>query len=487
MYVLSQLIKLPNEGSDLPLPWYQRACLGLISRTPCYVSFVKHPDGKGRPVPDIIVSVLNPMQWNDMLRIQCTRNDAPGVVADTFDAVEGTNIALAESITSDEGSRHFVSLICEVLDPNKRESLPSRIRKRLHDKSFEGITVERYQQRQNVIWHNVGIVERGWVIESKWKSELHRRYGAIAAEHNIDLSKAVVTVDTATRSLRFVFPHKGAKNITIEHADIPGALKAITGTFLNPELNLNLLSAVLRRGGAKPYNAIFFATAEPKNGKVVEDFSECIRKHVEALPTCFRADLEMHNGLDAARLIWARDPDTLVAPCPSHLAHDVLREKKRLPKGKIPIFFSRRFTDSVRADSIAEHIRDIAGKSGCVMLEATPPLGQAPTTIFQEVTAKMWLAEGGIVLVLGSDDRDFDPLGMNLPHEFGYLQGQCKPILLLVEGATSGALRPWSNIHGIHAPHFADAADAFDPHHPRSISKVVSAWFADFKKGRRLN
>src|SRR6266568_915908 len=316
MYVLSEMIKLPEFGDDLPLPWYQRACLGLITRTSCFVAIVESKVGQGRPVGDIIVSVLNPMEWGNMIRVQCSRDDAPGVVAQAFDVVGETNIALAESITTDEGSRHTVNLICELLGNSNLKRYLAAIRKRLKERGFEGITVEPYQNQQNVIWHDVGIVERGWVVDANWKYEVHRRYKQVAERCNIDLSKAVATVDTATRALRFVFPHKGARNISIEHADIPGALKTLTSTLLS--CDVNLLSAILRRGGAKPGNAVLLATAEPKGGQNAGDLTGRIKGQIEQIPTKFRPVLRIHSGIDATKLIFPRDPDTLVAPCPNY-------------------------------------------------------------------------------------------------------------------------------------------------------------------------
>ncbi len=482
MFILSELAKLPM-GPDLPVPWYLRSVLGFLTNTSCHVTFVEPDQGKGRPVPDIVVSVLDPVDWDTMLRVDCSRSDAPGVIEEAFEAAGDANIALAESITTDEGSKHAVTMICEIRGNGKATA--SRIKKRLKSNGFTDITIHIFQPRKNVVWADVGIVRHGWVCRTKWREEFTRRYGATAEAHNIDLSKVVATVDTATRGLRYVFPHKGARNIHIEHAVKPGALKTLTRALAGADFNL--LSAILRRGGAKPGNNVLVATAEPKAGLGTGDPSSRLREQIQRIPVKYRPIPKIHEGVEASTLIWSKDPEVLVAPCPSSLWHRVLSEKRHLPTGKVPIFLSRRFTDYNRAEMIARCIRDVAVKHGCVLLESNPEQGKAPVIIFEEVAAKMWLAEAGIVLVIDSQDKNYDALGPNLPHECGFLQGQAKPTLLLVEGRSSDALQRWSNICGIHAPRFAPEMETFDLNHPNSVSKVVEEWIASFRECRLSN
>src|SRR5580692_4139007 len=188
MFVQSGLIKLPSVSPRLPLPWYLRAGLGFLTKTRCHVAFVKCTTEKGRPVPDIVVSVLDPLSWHNMLLINCSHEDAPGVVGGAFGAVGGVNIALAESITLDEGLTHAMTLTCELTEEQNLKKVSAQIRKELALRGFKEISIRQFHKEQNVTWADIGIVTRGWICQTKWRDEFHERYGKVAEENNIDLT-----------------------------------------------------------------------------------------------------------------------------------------------------------------------------------------------------------------------------------------------------------------------------------------------------------
>lgn len=478
MQVLGDLIKLPLDRSDIPLPWWHRAPLGFQTYTKCFVSLI---EGQNRPVGDLVVSVLDPFDRKHMLRIECRRRDQPGVVAEATEIVSDFNIALAESITMQAGALHDVTLICEPVNlKNSKPVSPKAIEKKLRAARFERITVEQYPDR-HIIWSDIGEVEHGWLLRTQWKDKIMRRYGNSEQCQNIDLTKAVVSADTGERLLRFVFPYKGAKTIKIEHADRPGALNVLTQILV--KCNLNLLSTLLRRGGVKPGNAGLLAVCEPKDGNDRDESFERVKAEIENLPPEYMATLRMNDGIDGAKTISPQTPDTVVAHVPSNLIDSVRRERKGMPKGRIPIFFSRRFTNQARAEQIAKSIREVLQANGCIPLEASPENEtREQILIFLEVSAKMWNSEAAIVLVVGLEDTD--ALGINLSHEFGFFQGQTKPILLLVEGGMSDKLREWSNIYGIYAPRFANGDRAFNPAASDSIPNILERWIEGLKGER---
>ena len=96
----------------------------------------------------------------------------------------------------------------------------------------------------------------------------------------------------------------------------------------------------------------------------------------------------------------------------------------------------------------------------------------------------MWLAHAGVLLVAGLDDTD--ALGKNLPHEFGFFQGQAKPILLLVEGGLGESLRRWSNVNGVYAPRFPSDEVAISRGEAGSISSIIIDWVERLRKAQLL-
>jgi hypothetical protein len=123
-------------------------------------------------------------------------------------------------------------------------------------------------------------------------------------------------------------------------------------------------------------------------------------------------------------------------------------------------------------------IKKVLLENGCEPVEALPEPGLSNTSLPQ-VSSKMWVAKAGIMLVAGGET---EALSMNLVHEAGFLNGQGKEVLILVEEGSGPALAKWSNASGAVAPHFANGDKAFDPESPESIDKILIDWIATLKK-----
>src|SRR5947209_395346 len=124
------------------------------------------------------------------------------------------------------------------------------------------------------------------------------------------------------------------------------------------------------------------------------------------------------------------------------------------------------------------HVRNALEATNCFGVEATPELNtEMPATIFEEVAAKMWASQAGIV-VIGGVGAEMGALSMNLTHEFGFLQGQTKPTLLLVEEGSADSLHEWSNIHGVVTGRFPKDERAFKEDEHESIRTVIKDWVA---------
>jgi hypothetical protein len=144
---------------------------------------------------------------------------------------------------------------------------------------------------------------------------------------------------------------------------------------------------------------------------------------------------------------------------------------------QVPVFMSRRFAgESFRSREIARLIDKELRSRNFVPIEARPdPLDMNPTTV-EQVEARLWASDAGIVLVLDLG-QDITPLSPNLAHEYGFLHGQGKPVVFLVEKKLMRELSSsLSNIQGLVLKDFADGDDAYDPNHPQSVTARLGDW-----------
>lgn len=469
MQVLGDLIKLPFTD-DIPLPWWHRSPLGLQSKTWCYIALV---ESNKRPAPDLLVSVLNLSTLDKIMRIRSIEKDEPGVVSKLLAEIENQNlnIALAESATIQAGELHEVTLICEPANPKlpfpQKKDLSEILEKKLEDHS-----ILTYPKRE-IKWIQRGEITSGWIKNVDWREQIKATVSSDKLE-NIDLRKAVVSADTSHRVLRFVFPHKNSNTFTVEHLDHPGVLKIITDIFY--KYQLNMLSMLLRRGGAKPGNAVLVASCESLNGDKIDSFHNAIDE-LEKLPTELMIKCKLSEGVPANSTIYPKEPNSVIAHPPLDLFEKVRLIKEEIPKKQLAIFFSHRFIEDKNVKVYAEHIRTALVENSCHILEASPDNDVAgPNLIFTEVSAKLWAADAAIILV--SNINEEDPLGKNIPHEFGFMQGQAKPILLLIEGGLKNSQINWTNIDGIYAPRFPKDIVATSKENEGSLYSIVRKWIS---------
>ena len=432
MQVLGDLLNLPpNEEKGFPVPWWCRAPLGLTNDTVVYVGLtVKSED---RPVPDLIVTVLNTSHWSKMFQLDCLQTDQPGVVAEVFKSIYPLNIALTETVKMENGLHH-ITLICEPVHIEQEvEKVIQRIVEELEAQSFK-VTAKHLPPLPELTRNRIGQVEHGWITGVKCKEEIRARYPETA--NKADLSKVVVSADTESRVLRFVFPRKGAMTLTIRHADEPGALAEITKAL--KDSNLNILSALSRRGGGRGVDEIFIAVCEPEDELDVEDNRELkqrVTQNIFKIDQAFRPDITISDGRESDDMIYCRHPEEIVARVPRNLSWRVQEFKDEVngdsDHKKPLIFVSRRFVQDEAALRIAEDMNQALADNGCIRVEAPPTAGTEPTTTYTEVSSRMWAAHAGIVLITDVPDKRY--VVPNLAHELGFLLGQGKSVLMLIE------------------------------------------------------
>jgi predicted amino acid-binding ACT domain protein len=482
MQVLGGLIHIPaSEITSLPLSWWHRAPLGLINDTGVFVALTEV--SKERPVADLIVTVLDPNKWDRMFRLECSHKDKPGLVAQVFSAVYPLNIALAETVKVEKGGLHHLTLICEPASEQQdvKKEIP-RIKQILRKKGFDIQEPQPLPPLPKTIWHRAGLVEHGWVRGISWRAEIERRWSA--ESQLVDLERVVVSADTENRILRYVFPRRGAMTVRIRHADLPGALEEITKAL--QKCNLNILSALLRRGGGKGVDAELVAVCEPStSGSESCGTDDAVKNLQSQINQKFRPQISANTGVNASETIYSRHPEEVAARVPENILGEYKKEKKKLSEQmggvmKTPIFLSRRFPGSQNeAAKIAEDVRHALVDNHCVPVEAEPTMGRAPNTIYTEVSAKLWASGAGIVLVV-RETAEKPPLNMNLAYEWGFLLGQGKSVLVLVEDVPEcwEILHSFTNIAGLVVQGFARSAPSSQSN---SLHAIISAWITELK------
>ncbi len=469
MEVLGSLAKL-KSGTTLPIPWWHRAPLGLLHNTYVYIAIIK---SETRPVGDIILSVLNPFQWQNMFRIDCYDDDKPGIIKKVFDAVLPMNIAIAETATVESGKSHHITLICEPFGNEKIDF--NTLKNRLKESGITDCKIKPfYQHTPEILWHDCLPINYGWINSISWKEKFEELFHETLKQ--VDLKRVVISADTSKRFIRYVFPIKGAVSLRVQHSDIPGALSKITDKI--SKSNSNILSSLLRRGGAGPKDAIIIAICEPSEETTIEKHKLLLQENLNQLDQTIRPKWKIREGDSLKYLIYPKHPDDFVARVPSGLIPHIKTYLKELQPSKIPIFLSRRFLSGERRDKIVETVKSVLDENGFQIVEAIPEPEQFMTSIIQ-ITSKMWLSKAGIVLVAGNKE---DALGINLAHEAGFLQGQGKPVLILVEESCRGSLSKFTNISGLVSPSFANDEQAFISNNEKSIEAVLCKWLATIKK-----
>lgn len=201
---------------------------------------------------------------------------------------------------------------------------------------------------------------------------------------------------------------------------------------------------------------------------IIKVLKECLRDVDEAQlestgqKKVFRT---MHRGL--RRLIRIRR---------KIIANEKLRRARI-----IPVFISHRFVDDLYNRRIMKTVKSALKSCGAYPLHARPSgslLGDY--TIHQEVNARMWAAEAGIVIMTSTPGQR-DNIGQNIPHELGFLLGQGKPVCVLAEEGLS----TWANLQGVYYPHFPSHDIAYKRSVRGSIHDLIRRFVKSVRNDKR--
>jgi hypothetical protein len=335
------------------------------------------------------------------------------------------------------------------------------------------------------------VVREGWLVNNHgrglfWRDELNKQIAALGRPDEFDLTKLVFSADTEKRCLRIVVPRKGVQNVRIEHRDECGALKELTDALYHAEFNV--LSSLLKRGGAAMDNAVLVAICEPVSMGVPDAvLREKISKEVANIDPKYRAELKITEGHSCYSVLDARRQGDLVIRVPELLRPRVDAIREKLDPSRIAIFLSYRFYNA-RAKLYMDEVKKVLAETGCQVVES-PIRGRAVDlhSAFEDVSAAMWASDAVIVLVAAPED-DRSAISLNLAHEFGFFQGNGKPILWLVEKnpVVDADFNKFTNLQGLAKPSFSH--ESFDDNnHQDSIPSQIKKWLQEINAIRSLS
>lgn len=483
MYILTNRLVSLRRGA-LPLPWYHRAPLGLMSGTPVHVA-LQPP--KERPFGDLIVSVVNPENWPYVSEVSASREDEPGVLADVYKAAPPLNIVFAEAVTVDSGSRHDARLLLEPFYRHHEESDDEveaaakeqieRLKASLRELKFRDPEDHRiHPDRVKPDWMDIGSIKLGWVQVDGMAEAIEQQAEGVPEAASYDLDTAVISADTERRILRYVFPRKGAVSVSVEHSDRPGALGQIAGALADNKLNI--LSSLLRRGSATAYKAEVVVVVEPFEGGVDQGEVES-RAHdaLSGLDVELRVNADISGPVGSDEVLYPRRPHEIAVRPSIALEAEIRAIRDELPAGKVPIFISRRFVDlgDNYSREVVEELKEVLAQYGCVAVEAKPRGGD-DSTAPDAVKARMWASDAAILLVI-STPADKHQFSVNLAHECGFMQGQGKPLLPLVQEGQAESVLLNANLQGLQLSTFSRES-ALNRHRTNSIHGAIRQWIA---------
>ena len=121
----------------------------------------------------------------------------------------------------------------------------------------------------------------------------------------------------------------------------------------------------------------------------------------------------------------------MVAAVPAKLKDQVRQLRAKRTKGKRSIFLAYRFLPD-HPDKYVQEVRKAVTEAGCGII-SSPISTRVLETSFDDVSTSMWASDAAIIIMSRPNELTQNAMSYNLAHEFGFFQGQGKPILLLRE------------------------------------------------------
>jgi hypothetical protein len=281
MEILAGLIRL--DGDDkLPLPWYNRPSLGLMSGTPVQISpIVSKREGhkKDQYPPDLI---LTPLEINNIPRsfhITIDTLEKSGSIGKILSAVPSTlNISLMETVTIDQRSKHRITLVIEpsyqAMSNLEFEEDSNKFLEQI--KSLETLntpTKNMLSNEDTEFGRRIPSRVRRGYAKSSIISDILKPYRE-KMSNAFDFQRVVISSNTEARFVRYIFPKIGAFQISIAHKDISGAMRELTSIL--SQLGYNILLSRISKSkspfGSAHHDSIIVAICEPVSTHMVKKY-----------------------------------------------------------------------------------------------------------------------------------------------------------------------------------------------------------------------
>lgn len=426
MEILAGLIELSSK-TLLPAPWYNRPALGLISGTPVEVSLVESVSASRANAsnetetsvqisvpPDIIVTPLKVSKLPSSVSITMDFEESRGVINKVLSIIESKfNIALMETVTIDQRTKHRVCLVLEPPEDDsdsvafsekvskfveEPRSTAGYKRHFISDLSNEDI---RFRRRQ------FSVVEDESVDFANVRNTITERYGHLADIYDFD--KVVVSSNSDARFIRYIFPKRGSFEVSVPHADRPTAMQKLAGVISDLEYNI-LLSRVSKSASSNKrqrQESVTVAICEPNEIRPDED-EDYIRRKIEKrlLVEDFDDFVFSVNPISFGKQVKTtqsrrrRPGNTKSVEIPDYYMPHILKYRDERRK---KIFVSRpTFSPDDKISNIAiDAIYKTIGDLHCAVYDGyDQPFPKVDNDAF-EIDARIWSADAAIFLGLG--------------------------------------------------------------------------------------
>jgi hypothetical protein len=453
--ILAGLVQL-DQADLLPAPWFNRPSLGLVTNTAVKIGVLK-AIGPTEAPPDILVTPLRTDRLHCTVSIIIDLKEHRGAVYEALRGIKDTlNIALAETVTIDQRTRHRITLILEPKDFSTAMS-PEGIatyQKDLEDFKTSIEKVPGYltitpnyvvdestrfekQDTSSVQWGTIEFKTiRDWFVQ-KYVNKFSDRF---------DFNRVIVSSNAEGRFIRYIFPKRGVFEATVSHLDVPTALAKITSVLHDLEYNI-LLSRLSRSAGALPKQekSKYVAICEPRDppeagitskkyaddvaAKIIEKLNDCEPEYEIALEKN-KVSLGVSIGTVAYPYKHGMNPATREIVAPHELRY-YLEQYRMERKKTIFLSYSNSLNNTPAGSSLLQCIIGSIEESGAVVYDGFSRPRPLHDDHAADVRARMWMASAAIFI---ASDRDAaGNLSENQLIEWGFIYGQGKRWLVVVK------------------------------------------------------
>jgi hypothetical protein len=461
MEILAGLIRLDRPGF-LPAPWFNRPSLGLVTNTPVRVGVLKAAGPISGP-PDIIVTPLRTDRLHCTASVIIDLKERAGAVYEALNRVSTVfNIALAETVTIDQRTRHRITLI---LEPTDYYSTSSRVgiseyKEHLLElkKDIEQIggyinftsnfvvddTTRFEKQDTSVVVHGaINFKTISDWFEGKYSKEFGDRF---------DFTRVVVSSSADGRFIRYIFPKKGVFEATVSHLDVPSALAKISNVF--QVLEHNILLSRLSRSVPSQNKSIYVAICEPLHplhpntqpGQYAIDTAANITKALNASDPDYqfvleRGEVSLGAGMDTVAYPYRHgmNPASREIRAPYEI-RSYLNQYKLVRQNSIFISYRGALKHSPAGLALWDEIIKRIRQSGAKPYDGFSLPNPLHEDDAADVRARMWMASAVIFFAYCQDQ--IGNFSDNQLIEWGYNYGQGKPwVVIAKEGQESNVMR----------------------------------------------